>query len=102
MVLSLTQVASQLRGKRHRANKRRMLDPAQLRAARALLDWSRQELADRSNTARETVQAFEARGSNPKRSTLIAWERALRKGGVVFIESDEQLGPGVRLRERRQ
>jgi transcriptional regulator with XRE-family HTH domain len=78
-----------------------MLDPAQLRAARALLDWSRQDLADRSSTARETVQAFEARGSNPKRSTMLAWERALRKAGIVFIDGDDTQGPGVRLRDPR-
>ena len=90
-----------MRVKGHRAIKKRMLDPAQLRAARALLDWSRQDLADASGTARETVQGFEARGSNPKRSTLIAWEKALRKAGVVFIDADETQGPGVRLRDPR-
>lgn len=76
-----------------------MLHPAQLRAARALLDWSRQDLADASGTARETVQYFESRGGNPKRSTLLAWERAIRKAGVVLIEATETEGPGVRLRE---
>jgi transcriptional regulator with XRE-family HTH domain len=76
-----------------------MLDPAQSRAARALLGWSRQDLADASGTSRETVQYFESRGGNPKRSTLIAWEKALRKAGVMLIEGDEHHGPGVRLRE---
>jgi transcriptional regulator with XRE-family HTH domain len=76
-----------------------MLHPAQLRAARALLDWSRQDLADASGTARETVQHFEARGGNPKRSTMLLWERALKKAGVVFIDGTETEGPGVRLRE---
>ena len=76
-----------------------MLHPTQLRAARALLGWSRQKLADASGTARETVQHFEARGGNPKRSTMLAWERALRKAGVELIDGDERRGPGVRLRE---
>jgi transcriptional regulator with XRE-family HTH domain len=82
-----------------RAIENGMLDPAQLRAARALLKWSRQDLADRSGTGRETVQDFESRGSNPKRGTMLAWERALKKAGVEFIDGDEAKGPGVRLRE---
>jgi transcriptional regulator with XRE-family HTH domain len=76
-----------------------MLDPAQLRAARALLKWSRQRLASASGTGRETIQDFEARGSNPKRSTMLAWERALKKAGVEFLDGNETRGPGVRLRD---
>jgi transcriptional regulator with XRE-family HTH domain len=93
------QVATRLSGGRHGAIKKRMLDPAQLRAARALLDWSRQDLADASGTARETVQYFESRGGNPKRSTLIAWERAVRKAGVVLIDGNDEHGAGVMIRE---
>lgn len=92
-------MVSQLSVRGRRASKVRMLDPSQLRAARALLNWSRQDLADASGTARETVQGFESRGSNPKRTTLLAWERALRKAGVIFIDGDDQHGPGVKLRE---
>ena len=49
-----------------------MLTPRTLRAARALLGWSRDELAAKSGTAIETIQWFEARGSDPKLSTLSA------------------------------
>jgi transcriptional regulator with XRE-family HTH domain len=82
------------------AIRKRMLDPAQLRAARGLLKWSRQDLAKASSTGRETVQDFESRGSNPKRATLMAWERALKKAGVLFIDADEINGPGVRFRDK--
>lgn len=79
-----------------------MLTPAQLRAARALLDWSRQDLATKSGTAAETVQGFESRGSDPKLSTLNRWRRALEVAGVVFIDPNpmggDEHGPGVRLR----
>jgi transcriptional regulator with XRE-family HTH domain len=79
-----------------------MLTPAQLRAARALLGWSRQDLANKSGTAAETVQGFESRGSDPKLSTLNKWHRALELAGVVFIDPNpmggDELGPGVRLR----
>jgi len=76
-----------------------MMTPAQLRAARALLGWSRDTLAEKSGTAGETVQGFESRGSDPKRSTLIKWTRALEAAGVVLIDEDAELGPGVRLQK---
>ena len=75
-----------------------MLTPAQLRAARALLGWSRDTLAGKSCTAVETLQGFESRGSDPKLSTLNKWYRALEGAGVEFIDDDAERGPGVRLR----
>jgi len=75
-----------------------MLTPAQLRAARALVGWSRDTLAKRSGTSAPTIQAFEALGSDPKLSTLNKWYRALEGAGVEFIDDDAEHGPGVRLR----
>ncbi len=79
-----------------------VLTPAQLRAARALLNWSREDLAAKSGTAAETVKGFELRGTDPKLSTLNKWRRALELAGVVFIDPNpmggDELGPGVRLR----
>ena len=57
-----------------------MLTPAQLRAARALLGWSRDDLAVKSRTALETVQGFGSRGANSRSSTLLKWQRALGGG----------------------
>ena len=76
-----------------------MLTPAQLRAARALLGWSRDTLADKSGTAAETVQGFESRGSDPKLSTLNKWFRVLEAAGVEFIDESGEHGPGVRLQK---
>jgi len=77
-----------------------MLTPAQLRAARALVGWSRDTLAVRSGTSAPTIQAFEALGSDPKLSTLNKWYRALEGSGVEFIDdsAEDDRGPGVRLR----
>jgi transcriptional regulator with XRE-family HTH domain len=75
-----------------------VLTPAQLRAARALLGWSREDLAESSGTGAETVKNFEFRGSDPKLGTVQKWRRALEAAGVKFIEGDDQDGPGVRLR----
>ena len=83
-----------------------MLTPAQLRAARALLNWSREDLAAKSGNAAETVKGFELRGTDPKLSTLNAWQRALELAGVVFIDPNpmggDELGPGVRLRTPKE
>jgi transcriptional regulator with XRE-family HTH domain len=81
-----------------RLTERVMLTPAQLRAARALLGWSRDELAKHSGTAAETIQGFESRGSDPKLGTVNKWRRALEAAGVRFIDADDVDGPGVRLR----
>jgi transcriptional regulator with XRE-family HTH domain len=78
-----------------------MFTPLQLRAARVLAGWSRADLAAASGTAPETIQGFEARGSDPKRSTMLAWRSALAKAGVEFTDETEEHGPGVRLRKRR-
>ena len=75
-----------------------MLTPAQLRAARALVGWSREDLAEKSGVAAETVKRFEFRGSDPKLGTVQKWRRALELAGVEFIDSTDDKGPGVRLR----
>jgi DNA-binding XRE family transcriptional regulator len=79
-----------------------MLTPVQLRMARIGAGWSRAQLAKASKTSADTITDFETRGSNPKLLTVMAWRRALEKAGVVFIDPDEQMGPGVRLREGRK
>lgn len=87
---------------RGRGTKAGMFTPLQLRAARVLAQWSRDDLARESGTARETIQNFEMRQSDPKRSTLLAWRNALQKAGVVFVDEDEHGGPGVRLRKTKR
>jgi len=75
-----------------------MFTPAQLRAARALADWSREELAEQSGTSAETIKRFEIQGSDPKRSTLIKWRSALGQAGVEFTDPEDGRGEGVRFR----
>jgi transcriptional regulator with XRE-family HTH domain len=78
-----------------------VMTPAQLRAARALIDWSRERLAEESGMHVNAVRNFETGVSDPKRSTLIAWRTALAKAGVGFADGADEHGPGVRLRRRR-
>jgi hypothetical protein len=76
-----------------------MLTPAQLRAARAMVSWSRDTLGEKSGTSPETVTGFETRGSDPKRSTMLKWKRALEAAGIEFLEpTEEGKGEGVRFR----
>ena len=75
-----------------------MLTPAQLRAARALVGWSRDDLAKKSGVAANTAKGFETLGTDPKLSTLHKWRRALEAAGVEFIDPTEDRGPGVLLK----
>jgi transcriptional regulator with XRE-family HTH domain len=72
----------------------------QCRAARGLLDWTQQELADRAGVGVVTVRQLEAGTTEPRRATLEVIRRALSSGGIEFIDEDGG-GPGVRLRKRQ-
>jgi transcriptional regulator with XRE-family HTH domain len=75
-----------------------MVIPAQLRAARALIGWSREDLANKSGVGAGTIKDFEINGSDPKQGTVQKWRRALEQAGVEFIDPIDDRGPGVRLR----
>lgn len=72
--------------------------PAQCRAARALIEWTRDDLAAACQTARSTLADFEANKRQPHPRTLAAIRTALEAAGVIFIASNGD-GPGVRLRK---
>jgi transcriptional regulator with XRE-family HTH domain len=78
-----------------------MICGAQIRAARALVNWSAEELAKRSGVTRFTIQRLEQHdGVPPSRSqTLDDIQRALEAVGIEFIGSPDD-GPGVRLYRR--
>ena len=73
-----------------------MITPAQCRAARALLDWSQQQLAEAARVGVVTVRQFEAGASQPRNSTVDVVIRALEAAGVEFI-AENGGGAGVRL-----
>ena len=78
-----------------------MMNSAQCRAARGLLAWSQQKLADAAGVGIVTVHQFEARTSEPRRATLQVIRRAFEAAGVEFIEENGG-GSGVRFREPSQ
>ena len=55
-----------------------MLTPDQLRAARALVKWSREDLAEKASVAAVTIKGFELLGADSKISTLNARTGPLR------------------------
>lgn len=68
--------------------------PAQCRAARALLDWSRAELARSAGLTEVDVDECEREGGRPSAQVVRSLRRALESGGVTFTADQ---GPGVRL-----
>jgi ribosome-binding protein aMBF1 (putative translation factor) len=78
--------------------KRYMMTSAQCRAARALLDWSQQQLADASKVGNATIRNFEGGKSAPQNATLDVLRRALEAAGVEFIPENGS-GAGVRLKK---
>src|SRR5437660_1060728 len=74
-----------------------MMTPAQCRAARGLLDWTQQRLADAAGVGIVTVRQFESDNTDPRRATVEVIARALDTAGVEFIEQNGG-GPGVRLK----
>ncbi|MFN4140971.1 helix-turn-helix domain-containing protein [Aestuariivirga sp.] len=75
-----------------------MITGHQIRAARALLDWSAQETAERSGLTRETIQRLEKTFDIPASRTksLVELRRVFEEAGIEFIGSPGD-GPGVRL-----
>jgi transcriptional regulator with XRE-family HTH domain len=75
-----------------------MITASQCRAARGLLDWSQQKLAEKAGVGIVTVRQLEADIHEPRRSTLDVIRRCLEAAGVIFIDENGE-GAGVRLRK---
>jgi transcriptional regulator with XRE-family HTH domain len=75
-----------------------MLTPAQCRAARGLLDWTQQQLADQARVGVVTIRLLESGQTLPRRATLDVITRAFESAGVELINPNGG-GAGVRFRE---
>jgi hypothetical protein len=75
---------------------------AQIRAARALLRWSAEDLARASAVGLTTIRRAELTDQQTSLTAAndLAVRRALEEAGVEFIVENGG-GPGVRLRDRR-
>jgi transcriptional regulator with XRE-family HTH domain len=70
-----------------------MISAAQIRAARAFLDWKQTDLATASGVSEMSVKNIERGLTDPRLSTLTAIKSALQAAGVEFI--DDERGEGV-------
>jgi transcriptional regulator with XRE-family HTH domain len=81
-----------------------MLEPAQIRAARALLGWRQSELSKASGVGTATIRRIENGGSpiSGNVSTVIRIQGAFEKAGILFMNEDETGGIGLRLVKKKR
>ena len=65
-----------------------MITASQCRAARGLLDWTQQELADASRIGVATVRQFEGEGAETRQATLAVLRWAFEAAGVEFMDEN--------------
>lgn len=76
-----------------------MISGRQIRAARALLGWSQQELADKAIVSGNALARLERGQVDSRSSTVERIERALADAGIEFLYRGGGRGEGVRLTE---
>jgi predicted transcriptional regulator len=77
-----------------------MIDPAQIRAARALLGWKMEDLSTRSGVSLASIKNIERGATDPRASTLRSLQAALEEAGLLFVDQGDTRpgGKGVRFR----
>lgn len=74
------------------------MTPEQCRAARAIVNISQEDLAQKTDVSKRTIAGFEMGQSNPYLRTIEALKVALENAGVEFIPENGG-GAGVRLKK---
>ena len=79
-----------------------MITSAQIRAARAMLDWSREQLSDNSSVGLSALMRLESAEGVPSGNikTFEAVQKAFEKAGIEFLGSPEE-GAGVRWKIKK-
>jgi len=79
-----------------------LITSAQIRAARAMLDWSREQLSDNSSVGISALMRLESAEGVPSGNikTFEAVQKALEEAGIEFIGSPEE-GAGVRWKTKK-
>jgi transcriptional regulator with XRE-family HTH domain len=80
------------------------INPAQCRAARAMLEWSQEKLADKAELSRLMIAQFEqGKKKRPLKMSLVAIETALMNAGIVLIkDEDGTVFVGLKVEESAQ
>ena len=72
------------------------IDRAQIRAARALLNWNQPELASAAHIALATLKRFEIGSRTPIHAIRSAIIRALENEGIEFFHDGTRAGVSLR------
>jgi hypothetical protein len=77
------------------------LTSAQIRAARALIRWTAEDLAENSTVSVTTVRRAELTETQTALTRVndAVIRRTLEEAGIEFIDEEGDAGPGVRLRK---
>ena len=78
-----------------------MISSRQIKAARALLGWNGQDLADKSGAGVATLRRYESQDGIPSANIFVlkAIKDCLEEAGVVF-SGDPVKSPGVSLNQK--
>jgi transcriptional regulator with XRE-family HTH domain len=79
-----------------------MISGNQIRAARALLNWPVNKLAELSGVSSATITRIETdRVANPNKSTLKLIKLVFEANGIEFIADNEREGVALRRTENK-
>ena len=75
-----------------------MISSRQIKAARALLSWKGQDLADKSGVGVATLRRYEAQDGIPNANKFVikAIKTCLEEAGIIF-SGDPLTDPGIKL-----
>lgn len=78
-----------------------MITPQQIRAARALANWSQTDLAKAASLSEMSIKNIERGVTDPRSSTLSAIENAFIGAGIIFMDAgvNREGGAGVRFKQ---
>lgn len=62
-----------------------MLTRKQCKAARAVLDWTQPDLAERAGVSLMVIVGFEKAARDPHRSSMMAIQIAFQQAGISFV-----------------
>jgi transcriptional regulator with XRE-family HTH domain len=81
-----------------------MLQVAQIRAARALLGWRQEDIAEAAKISVATIRRIESQEEllTGNISTLLKIQAAFEQAGIQFIDDDETGGFGLRMAKKKR
>ena len=81
-----------------------MLQVAQIRAARALLGWRQEDIAEAAKISVATIRRIESQEQllTGNVSTLLKIQAAFEQAGIQFIDEDETGGLGLRMAKKKR